>query len=359
MEALEQLFNAVPEQLPAALVVITHLGPHRETLLAEIISRHTRMPVVNATHGARVQAGHIYVLPSEHVLTMRGAELQLQRVEEGHRERNPIDVFFSSIAKQWGEHSVGVVLSGAGTDGTLGVKAIKEEGGLTIAQGTASADRRTTACHRAPWPADSSTWCCRSRRSAQSCSNTSTACMLSTRCWASDDRRRAERRDGALREIHAILRKRVGHDFRSYKEKTFLRRVHRRMQVRQVAALPDYLDLLQQDADESAAAVSRSADRRHCLFPRRARRSRRSSPKSYRELFERRGRQRHDPRLGAGMRDGRGGLLDRAAVARAHEQLDVVPKVQVFATDIDEPALSWLAPAAIPLRCWTTSRRNG
>ena len=135
VEALEQLFASMPDQLEAALVVITHLSAHRESLLAEIIGRRTRMPVVNATHGGRVQAGHIYVLPAEHVLTLQGSELILQHLESGQRERNPIDVFFSSIAKQWHERSVGIVLSGAGTDGTLGIKAIKEEGGLTIAQG--------------------------------------------------------------------------------------------------------------------------------------------------------------------------------------------------------------------------------
>lgn len=339
VEALEQLFDAVPEQLPAALVVITHLGPHRETLLAEIISRHTRMPVVNATHGARVQAGHIYVLPSEHVLTMRGAELQLQRVEEGHRERNPIDVFFASIAKQWGEHSVGVVLSGAGTDGTLGVKAIKEEGGLTIAQGHGISG---PAYDSMPSSAVSSGLVdlvlpveeigAKLQQYVHSLHALDT--ML-----GDEDRRRAERRDGALREIHAILRKRVGHDFRSYKEKTFLRRVHRRMQVRQVAALPQYLDLLQQEADE-ARLLFRDLLIGVTAFFRDGEAFAALESTVIPRLFENAGAGDTIRVWVPGCATGEE-AYSIALLLREHMmKLDTVPKVQVFATDIDEAALS-------------------
>ena len=73
VDALDRLFRAMPDDIEAALVVITHLGPHRETLLAEIIGRATKLPVANATHGTRVQRGHVYVLPAEHVLILNGA----------------------------------------------------------------------------------------------------------------------------------------------------------------------------------------------------------------------------------------------------------------------------------------------
>ena len=93
------------------------------------------MPVVNASHGQRVEANHVYVLPSDAVLTIAKQHLDLLPAAINQHERNPIDIFFASLAKAAGENAVGIVLSGAGSDGSLGVKAIKEEGGLTIAQG--------------------------------------------------------------------------------------------------------------------------------------------------------------------------------------------------------------------------------
>lgn len=340
VEALEQLFASMPDQLEAALVVITHLSAHRESLLAEIIGRRTKMPVVNATHGGRVQPGHIYVLPAEHVLTLQGSELILQHLESGQRERNPIDVFFSSIAKQWHERSVGIVLSGAGTDGTLGIKAIKEEGGLTIAQG-----------HGASGPAYDS------MPSSAVASGLVDLVLpaeeigtklqqyvrglhaLDAIADDADERSSAEHRDGALQEIHATLRKRIGHDFRSYKEKTFLRRVHRRMQVRQVGSLQDYLELLQSDADETrllfrdlligVTAFFRDSEAFAALesevIPR---------------LFEHAGAGDTIRVWVPGCATGEE-AYSIALLLREHmSKLDVVPKVQVFATDIDEPALA-------------------
>jgi two-component sensor histidine kinase len=134
-EALEHLFGTMPNPIGAAFVVVTALGPNRETRLSEIIGRHTRMPVVNVAHGMTVEREHIYVLPSNAGLTMKGMQFELRPIDADHRERNPIDVFFTSLAREVQENSVGIVLSGGGSDGTLGIKGIKEEGGLTIAQG--------------------------------------------------------------------------------------------------------------------------------------------------------------------------------------------------------------------------------
>jgi two-component system CheB/CheR fusion protein len=340
VEALEQLFASMPDQIGAALVVITHLSAHRESLLAEIIGRHTKMPVVNAMHGGRVQAGHIYVLPAEHVLTLHGSELILQRLEEGQRERNPIDVLFSSIAKQWHERSVGIVLSGAGSDGTLGIKAIKEEGGLTIAQGrgvsgpaydsmpsSAVASGLVDIVLPAEEIGTKLQQYVRSQHAFDAIADDA------------DERRSAERRNGALQEIHADLRKRIGHDFRSYKEKTFLRRVHRRMQVRQVGSLQDYLQLLRSDADEPRLLfrdllIGVTAFFRDCeafaaleseVIPR---------------LFEHAGAGDTIRVWVPGCATGEE-AYSIALLLREHmSKLDVVPKVQVFATDIDEPALA-------------------
>ena len=136
VEALEQFFKSLPRNNGLAFVVVTHLPPDRESMLSEILGRATRMPVVDARGGEKVEAEHVYVLPPSAILTIRGGTLQLRRTGPTDRERAPIDVFFTSLAEDQAEHAIGIVLSGGGHDGTLGLKAIKENGGLTIAQGT-------------------------------------------------------------------------------------------------------------------------------------------------------------------------------------------------------------------------------
>ena len=332
VEALELLFSAMPPDIGAAFVVITHLGPHRETLLAEIIGRSTTMPVVNATHGARLQPGHVYVLPSEHVLTLNGPELHLQRLESGHRERNPIDIFFTSIAKQRHESSVGIVLSGAGNDGTLGIKAIKEEGGLTIAQG-----------HNGSGPAyDSMPLSAVASGLVDlvlSVEDIGTKLQQYVRTLDGDAGDQAAIDAGAVQDIYAVMRKRIGHDFHSYKERTFIRRVQRRMQVRQVTSLAEYVDLLQQESDEprllfrdlliGVTSFFRDAEAFEAL-----------QTQVIPQLLE------HAdagdtiriwvPGCATGEEAYSLALLVREHMLNA----DIMPKVQMFATDIDEPALA-------------------
>jgi two-component system CheB/CheR fusion protein len=340
VEALERLFGTMPADIEAALVVITHLGPHRETLLAEIIGRATKMPVVNATHGARLQPGHVYVLPPAHVLTLNGSELHLQRLESGHRERNPIDVFFSSLAKQRRESSVGIVLSGAGSDGTLGIKAIKEEGGLTIAQGQ---DGSGPAYDSMPLSAVASGLVDlvlpAEQIGAKLQQYVRSLRALDTIAGDDKDRRSTQPDAGALQDIYAVMRKRVGHDFRSYKERTFIRRVQRRMQVGQVASMPAYIDLLRQDSDE-ARLLFRDLLIGVTSFFRDAESFAALETQVIPQLFE-------NADAGDTIRVWVPGCAtgeeaySLALLLREHMQkIDVVPKVQVFATDIDEPALA-------------------
>jgi two-component system, chemotaxis family, CheB/CheR fusion protein len=136
VEALEALFRPMPAEPGMAFVVIIHLGPKHESMLAEIIARYTAMPVHPIRDGDAVAINHIYVLRHEASLTITGGRLRLIEPAATRRERNPIDIFFSALAEDQGEAAIGIVLSGGGSDGTLGVKAIKERGGLTLAQVT-------------------------------------------------------------------------------------------------------------------------------------------------------------------------------------------------------------------------------
>jgi two-component system, chemotaxis family, CheB/CheR fusion protein len=134
IEALEGFFRGMPEEPELALVIVTHLGPARDSLLSEIVARYTPMPVHVVVDGEPVQKNHVYVLPSDVMLGVEKGHLRLHPQNALHRERKPIDLFFSSLAEDQGELAVCVVLSGGDSDGTLGVKAVKENGGLTLAQ---------------------------------------------------------------------------------------------------------------------------------------------------------------------------------------------------------------------------------
>src|SRR5262249_40018328 len=124
VEALEQFFKSVPNDNGLVFVFVTHLPPDRESMLAEILGRATQMPVVDARDADRVEAEHVYVMPPSAILTISEGRLRLRRTGTADRERAPIDVFFNSLAEDQAEHAIGVVLSGGGSDGTLGIKAI-------------------------------------------------------------------------------------------------------------------------------------------------------------------------------------------------------------------------------------------
>ncbi|MER9279034.1 chemotaxis protein CheB [Mesorhizobium sp. M0522] len=132
--AMEGLFKGLTGGTGMAFVVVTNLSPERESLLHDVIARYTGMPVIVAEEGMAVQPDQVYVMPQNVVLTIRKGALSLRRPNTLNRERTPIDIFFRALAEDQGEYAIGIILSGGDSDGTLGARAIKEHGGLTIAQ---------------------------------------------------------------------------------------------------------------------------------------------------------------------------------------------------------------------------------
>ena len=133
IEALAGLLRGLPPQTGLALAIVTHLSPDRESLLPEIVARYAPLPVHTCIDGMRVENNHIYVMPAASLLTMENRHFHIRKDSHG-RERKPIDIFLGSLAVDIGEFAGGVILSGDDGDGTLGVKAIKERGGITFAQ---------------------------------------------------------------------------------------------------------------------------------------------------------------------------------------------------------------------------------
>jgi two-component system CheB/CheR fusion protein len=341
--ALSHLFQSVPKDINAAFLVVTHLGPHRESHLSEVLGRSSDLPVQDAVDGEALQRGVVYVLPANAILTLEDHRLVLRSVTVDQRERNPIDICFASLARTYRENSIGVILSGAGHDGTLGAKVIKEEGGLTIAQSRdqdgPEHDSMPNSAIRSGYidlqvPLD--------RIAATLDEYVRSTGSLGAMVAASQDRDVSEVREdhqGALKQIYEVLRSRVGHDFEGYKEKTFLRRVQRRMHVTQQRSFADYSEFLERDTGEPSALFGdlligvttffRDTDSFQAVgtqvIPR---------------LFEHASSQDTLRVWVPGCATGEE-AYSLAILLREHmEGRADVPKVQVFATDIDDSALS-------------------
>jgi len=133
VRALQQLFAALPENTGAAFVVVLHLDPDQRSEMANILAARTHMPVLQVGEPAPLKANHVYVIPPDRRLHITNDEIATAEFEEPRGKRAPIDLFFRSLAKQHGD-GCAVILTGAGSDGTIGVRAVKESGGIILVQ---------------------------------------------------------------------------------------------------------------------------------------------------------------------------------------------------------------------------------
>src|SRR6267378_418341 len=134
LEAFTQLLSTVPADTGMAFVLVSHLSPSHASHLAEILSRATRMPVDEVTAESTVQPNHVYVIPPDRNMVMQGGALKLLPRGAGRAQHHPIDVFLESLAQAQRHKSIAVILSGTGSDGTLGLNEVKAAGGITFAQ---------------------------------------------------------------------------------------------------------------------------------------------------------------------------------------------------------------------------------
>jgi two-component system CheB/CheR fusion protein len=330
VEALELFFAAMPAESGMAFVVVMHLDPTHESWLTDIIGRRTNMPVIAARDDQAIEPGRVYVLPPGAIMTLAEGRLHLRERGAGAGERASVDIFFNSLAEDCGENAVGIVLSGSGSDGTLGIKAIKENGGLTLAQGSNRTEPRF-------------------KDMPESATATGLVDLVVPveqmperllHVLRSAPSVEGERIAAAMTKIYEILRDRLGHDFSEYKDKTIGRRVQRRMQVLQVADIDVYLDRLQHDPDE-ASHLFRDLLIGVTAFFRDPAAFRALETAVIPKLFEGKG-SGEDVRVWVpGCSTGEE-VYSIAMLLR--EQMDKlpspVPKVQLFGTDIDERALA-------------------
>jgi len=139
LETFEQFFHACPADSGMAFVLVLHLSPHVESRLAEILQRSTTMPVITALDQLAVEADHVYVIPPNREMSIFNGVLQLSVPEQGHRRGNTINVFLRSLADDKAEAAIGIIFSGTLSDGTLGLGAIHDAGGICMVQDPSTA----------------------------------------------------------------------------------------------------------------------------------------------------------------------------------------------------------------------------
>lgn len=246
LASLELFFSSVPADSDLAYIVIQHLDPTRKTLLGSLLQRVTALPVQEATEGMAIERNAVYVIPPNSELTVVKGHLHLSHSPHPRGLRLPIDALLGSLAREQGERAVGVVLSGMGADGTLGLQSLHTQGGLTLAQLPESAQfdamprsAIATGCVDIVVPPDEMP-----RRILQ--------WARSQQAAPTTDINPPAREDVAavLNTILGLLRAHCRHDLSLYKTSTLLRRIERRVAVHNLASMSAYAELLADSPQE-------------------------------------------------------------------------------------------------------------
>ena len=347
LAALEAFFSGMPAAPDPgmAFVLVQHLAPDHKSLLTELIRRYTRMQVFEVEDGVVVQPNCAYIIPPNCDMAFLNGALQLLEPTAPRGQRLPIDFFFRSLAQDQHDRAIGIVLSGTGSDGALGVRAIKGEGGMVMAQNPESTEydgmpRSALATGLVDYelpPAEMPT---------QLIAYVAHAFGKLPRSTPNP----TPKTENALKKIVVLLRAQTGHDFSQYKPSTLYRRIERRMAVHQIETLDYYANYVQQTPTE-VAALFRDLLIGVTRFFR--------DPAAFQALEE-----QIIPRLfagkpadgvirvwSAGCSTGEEAYSIAILLAEQQEALKQCFQVQVFATDIDRQAIATaragLYPASI------------
>ena len=253
LESFTKLLKALPPDPKLALVFIPHLDPTHESAMAELLSRTVKFPVVQATAGMRVSYNHLYVLPPNSDMTIARGILNLVKREAARGQHMPIDTFFRSLAEDQGTNAVGVILSGTASDGTLGLAAIKNEGGITFAQ-----DPQTAKYDGMPHSAVAAgvvDFILPPEEIGREVARIQPHAAGGLGAPQTPESA-FDGRDGLMMEVFRLLRHVSKVDFSDYKAATIRRRVLRRMNITQQDELSDYVKLLRRSRKEIEALYS-------------------------------------------------------------------------------------------------------
>jgi two-component system CheB/CheR fusion protein len=245
LEAFEQFFTHMPADTGMAFVLVSHMDPSHKGILPELLRRFTAMPVVEAEDGMSVRPDTVYVRPANADLSLLNGTITLLEITDGQQLRMPIDYFLRSLAEDQPDgRAVGIILSGTGTDGTLGVRALKEHSGTVLVQEPSTArfagmPQSAIATELADYIAP-----------AEELPGLLAEYARHSTLIAGTARDTGTQFEAALNRIFVLIRSKTGQDFSLYKRSTVQRRIERRMGLHRLGRIADYVRYLSENPQE-------------------------------------------------------------------------------------------------------------
>jgi two-component system CheB/CheR fusion protein len=330
LSALQEFFRAVPDEPGIAFIVIQHLAPTHSSHMADILARATAMKVTEARDGTEIEPNHVYTIPPDKFLRIEDGCLALSEPFREEGKQLPIDFLFRSLAQVQRERAVGVVLSGTGSDGTLGIREIRAAGGLTMAQDPETADYASMP-HSAISTGAIDYVLGPTQMGERLISYVHRAYPVARQAVQ-------EQEADALERILNVLAIRTRRDFHPYKRSTIRRRIERRMGINQIDDVQAYLDLVRKDEKE-ATELSREMLIGVTSFFREPEAFETLQEQAIADIVRRKGEQSAVRIWVPGCATGEEAY---SVALMMHEMLTEQRKpssLQVFATDIDQEAL--------------------
>ncbi|MEO8044097.1 MAG: PAS domain S-box protein [Spartobacteria bacterium] len=352
---LQQFFADMPADSGLAFVVVMHLSPEHESNLAAVIQQKTTMPVTQVSGPIRVQANQVYVIPPNNQLMFEDGHLQLIQPQKTPGRRITIDLFFRTLAQAYGQRAVSVILSGSDSDGSIGLKHVRAQGGVTIAQDPNEAEYDSMpvtaiSTGMVDWvlpvgemPGRLLEFVRNERRM-----------KLPPEIEGADEPHLKEMEapggetiseetydpadEAAIAKVLADLRAQTGHDFAHYKRATVLRRIARRLQVNSLENIPQYLDFLRQHPAEGRALLQDLLIGVTHFF--RDREAFAALEVYVPQLFAGKTPDEYVRVWVAGCATGEEAYSIAILLCEHAARLEQPPKIQVFASDVDEQAIA-------------------
>jgi len=342
LEAFEKFFTNMPPDSGMAFVIVQHLDPTHKSILGDLVTRYTRMNVVAVEDGMHVSPNWVYIIPPDRDMAVLGGRLHLMAPEAPRGQRHPINFFFRSLAQDQRDRAIGVVLSGTGTDGTLGLRSIKGEGGTLLVEepGTAKYDgmpRSAIATGLVDFVLPAEKIPGQLMAFARQAFGRKAGPVTAARTRAMGD----------VEKVLVLLRAQTGHDFSYYKNTTIIRRIERRMAVNQIERVDEYVRFIREHPAEADTLFKELLIGVTNFF---------RDPEAFaglrdkviRPIVENGSRQTPIRVWVPGCSTGEEAYSIAMSFRECMDDLGADRKVQIFATDIDPGAIEWARAANYP-----------
>jgi len=342
LEALTTFFTHMPSDSNLSFVIIQHLSPDHKSLMDTLLARHTEMKICVAEDGTVVKANSIYLIPPKNFLTIFNGKLLLNPFNKERGIHLPIDAFFTSLAEDLGPRSIGIILSGTGSDGSIGIKSIKKAGGMVMVQSFETA--QFDGMPRSAIATGMIDYICPPEKMPDMITNYIKHPFISNN---GENQYSLSLEDTDFNKILAMLRNRTEVDFTYYKSSTILRRMERRMGIAQANSIGEYLDYIFHNSNEidmlyrdllvGVTRFFRDTDEfnffNETIIP---------------KIFENTKKEKNIRVWVAGTSTGEEAYTITILLNRYKEKMGLHHKISIFATDIDQHALDSAAYGVYP-----------